>query len=108
MIKPNYEDLRAYVKFPQTFQDFFKQKIRTRMGRRQFDYSFFKKIERKWRRGVVNSINFGNCFHILALLFMDALARYIASVRIKSARNPHLWNPCTTTKVIYSAKKKIL
>jgi len=105
----HYSDsLRVYVKFPQTFQDFFRQKIRTRMGRRQFDYCFFREIERKWRKEVISLINVENCFYALFLLFMDALARYIASVKIKFARNPHLWNPCVTTKVIYSAKKKIL
>ncbi len=94
------DSLRVYVTFPQSFQDFFKQKVRTRMGRRQTAGYFFKKIEKQWRRELVNIVNARNFIFATAFLIMDGFARYIADIKIRFSRNPHLWEPVATTKKI--------
>lgn len=97
------DNLRVYVTFPQSFRDFFRQKIRTRMGRRQTAAYFFKKIERQWRRELLNIVDAHNFIFVAIFLIMDCFARYIANIRIKFSRNPHLWKPVATTKQIQVA-----
>lgn len=92
------DNLRVYVTFPQSFRDFFRQKIRTRMGRRQTATYFFKKIEKQWRVELLKTTKAYNFIFIIALFAMDALARIIANVRIRFSRNPHIWKPAVTTK----------
>lgn len=92
------EKLRVFVTFPQTFQDFFKQKVRTRMGRRQVTSQLFKDTEKKWRRELVDIVyEKGNVF-ALAYLLMDAIVRFVASVKIRLISDPHLWESPETTK----------
>jgi len=73
------DNLRVYVMFPQSFRDFFRQKIRTRMGRRQTASLFFKKIEKRWRRELINAINVRNFVFIIIFLILDSFARCIHS-----------------------------
>jgi len=94
------ENLQVRVVFPQSLRDFFKQKIRTRMGRRQTYVHFFKKVERRWRRELLSLINMRNFFFIFLLLLLDAFARRIADFKIKVSQNPHLWAPVSSTKEI--------
>ena len=92
------DNLRVYVTFPQSFRDFFKQKIRTRMGRRQIASSFFKEIEKQWRKELIGTINVSNFLFVFAFLAMDSVARCAAGVKIRFSRMPHLWDPVKTTK----------
>lgn len=94
------DNLRVYVTFPQSFRDFFRQKIRTRLGRRQAASSFFKKIEKQWRVELLKATSAQNFIFVIALFVMDALARIIAGVRIRFSRNPHIWKPAVTTKQV--------
>lgn len=98
------DNLRVYVTFPQSFRDFFRQKVRTRLGRRQTAAAFFKKIEKQWRIELLKTTSAQNFIFVIALLMMDALARIIASVRIRIrfSRNPHIWKPVVTTKQVES------
>jgi len=97
------DNLWVYVKFPQSFRDFFRQKIRTRMGRRQTDGYFFKKIEKQWRRELINTVNVHNFIYIISFLIMDSFARCAANVKVKISRNSHLWEPVETTKQVQVA-----
>ena len=92
------DNLQVYVTFPKSFRDFFRQKIRTRLGRRQTATSFFKKIEKQWRVELLKATSAQNLIFVIALFVMDALARIIASVKIRFSRNPHIWKPVATTK----------
>lgn len=92
------DNLQVYVTFPQSFRDFFRQKIRTRLGRRQTDTAFFKKIEKQWRVELLKMTSVQNLIFVIALFIMDALARIIASVKIRFSGNPHIWKPVVTTK----------
>lgn len=92
------DNLRVYVTFPQSFKDFFRQKVRTRMGRRQTASSFFKDIEKSWRKELIRIADIYNFQFVLAYLIMDAIARWIAAIKIKFSRRPHLWSPVKTTK----------
>ncbi len=92
------DNIRVRVVFPQTLQDFFKQKIRTRMGRRQMNTRFFKKIEKQWRRELIGLMNIRNFFFVSIFLLLDIFARYMANLKIKMGRDPHLWAPIPSTK----------
>lgn len=94
------DNLRVYVTFPQSFGDFFRQKIRTRMGRRQIATYFFKNIERQCRKELFDIADAHNFIFVVALLIMDYFARCIADIKIKFSRNPHLWKPVATTKQV--------
>jgi len=97
----HYDDnLKVYVTFPQSFKDFFKQKIRTRMGRRQTDSGFFKDIEKSWRKELVRIASVHNFQFVLIFLMMDTIARGIATIKIKFSCRPHLWSPVETTKSV--------
>jgi glycosyltransferase involved in cell wall biosynthesis/protein-tyrosine-phosphatase len=102
------DNLQVYVKFPQSFRDFFKQKIRTRMGRRQTSSHFFKKVEKQWRSELIKISNIHNFIFVGAFLIMDFLARLIANIKIKFSRNPHLWEQTLTTKDIQSESLSII
>ena len=91
-------DLIVRVGFPQTFRDFFRQKVRTRMGRRQVYAHFFAEIERQWRVELVASLGFGNLFPVLLLWVLDSVSRGIASIRIKRCAQPHLWPAVHSSK----------
>lgn len=98
-VRFHYSDnLRVYITFPQSFKDFFKQKVRTRMGRRQIAGDFFKDIEKSWRKELMAIMTIHNFQFVLLFLIMDAVARWIAAVKIKFSRQPHLWSPVETTK----------
>mgnify|MGYP001574455158 CR=1 FL=1 len=92
------DNLQVYATFPQSFRDFFRQKIRTRLGRRQTGTAFFKKIEKQWRVELLRVMSAQNLIFVITLFIMDALARIIASVKIRFSRNPHIWKPVVTTK----------
>lgn len=92
------ESLQVRVLFPQSFRDFFKQKIRTRMGRRQTYTNFFKEIERQWRRELIGLINTRNFVFVLLFLLLDTFARRMADFKVKVSRDPHLWAPVLSTK----------
>jgi protein-tyrosine-phosphatase/glycosyltransferase involved in cell wall biosynthesis len=94
------DNLRVYVTFPQTFRDFFKQKIRTRIGRRQIASHFFKKIEKQWRHELIRLININNFIFIIVLIIMDSIARFVANIKIKLNSEHHLWEPVESTKEI--------
>ena len=91
-------NIRVRVVFPQTLQDFFKQKIRTRMGRRQMNTHFFKKIEKQWRKELIGLANTQNFFFIAIFLLLDLFARYVADLKIKMGGKPHLWASIPSTK----------
>lgn len=92
------DQLKVYVVFPQTFRDFFRQKIRTRMGRRQTNVRFFKDVERQWREELIRLIDRRSFFFVCFLLLLDFVARCAASVKIKIGSSPHLWRPAPSTK----------
>lgn len=94
------DNLKVYVIFPQSFKDFFRQKVRTRMGRRQIANTFFKNIEKSWRKELVGAANIHNFHFVLSFLMMDAIARGIAAIKIKFSQRPHLWSPVETTKSV--------
>lgn len=73
------------------------------MGRRQISGYFFKKIEKQWRKELFNIINAYNFIFVALFFIMDGFARYVADVKIKFSRNPHLWKPAVTTKQIQIA-----
>jgi glycosyltransferase involved in cell wall biosynthesis/predicted protein tyrosine phosphatase len=92
------DDLRVRVVFPQSLRDFFAQKIRTRMGRRQGNADFFKSVEKQWRKEIFATVNADNLFLVSILLVLDALARFLANVKIRFNLDHHLWKPVRTTK----------
>lgn len=101
------DNLQVYVTFPQSFRDFFRQKIRTRMGRRQTAGYFFKKIEKQWRRELLNIVDAHNFIFVAIFLIADCFARYMANIRIKFSRNPHLWELVATTKQVQVAPRAV-
>ena len=94
------ESLHVRVLFPQSFQDFLKQKIRTRMGRRQKYANFFKEVEKQWRRELIDLINTRNFVFVISFLLLDTFTRRIADFKVKVSRDPHLWASVPSTKQI--------
>ncbi len=95
----HYSDrLKVNVTFPQSFSDFFRQKIRTRMGRRQASGQFFKDIEKQWRGELIKMMSARNFPLVAIFLIMDGIARLIASIKIRFSYEPHLWTSVETTK----------
>lgn len=93
-------DVNVYVLFPDNFLDFMRQKVRTRMGRRQIKVYFFKEIESNWRKELLNNVDFLNIPDTLFLLSLDFFARQIASILIKFKKNPNLWSMVNSTKYL--------
>lgn len=86
------------VLFPQTLTDYFRQKIRTRMGRRQFHTTFFRAIEAQWRSEVIKLADRHNFLYIFTVLTLDLLSRGMATFKIMTMQSPHLWPPALSTK----------
>lgn len=94
------DDLQVRVVFPQSILDFFRQKIRTRMGRRQVASRFFKKVEKQWRRELLNAVDARNFILVIVFLALDCFAKCVASMKIRFSHSPHLWKPAVTTKTV--------
>jgi glycosyltransferase involved in cell wall biosynthesis/protein-tyrosine-phosphatase len=90
--------LEAHVLFPENLRDFFIQKIRTRMGRRQSNRDFFKGVERQWRTSLIRSLEWRTLRYGVTLLILDYLCRCAASLTIPFRQSPHLWSPALSTK----------
>jgi glycosyltransferase involved in cell wall biosynthesis len=92
------QELVVQVGFPQTFADFFRQKVRSRMGRRQVHSHFFARVERQWRSELVASMTSENAHTVLLLWLLDSASRALASVQVRRCAEPHLWNQIASSK----------
>lgn len=90
--------VRVLVKFPDNFSDFYKQKIRTRIGRRQEFIKEFKQIEKSWEREIYNFIFTKYAPEAVLLLILNYILKIIAKVKSRSNKSYHLWEVIKTTK----------
>ncbi len=92
------ENAIVKVLFPQTLSEFVKQKIRTRMGRRQYtDFRFFSRVEKDWRKSLY--VAGKKCLiFFMGYYLLDLYCRICASYQVHNSQNPHIWETITTTK----------
>jgi glycosyltransferase involved in cell wall biosynthesis/protein-tyrosine-phosphatase len=95
----NYEpDLMVYVRFPQTWADFFKQKIRTRLGRQENNDIEFKLTEAKWRKELIRFMKTKYIIPATFLLILDYFCRIFAKFFLITRKNHHLWPVIKSSK----------
>lgn len=90
--------VKVFVRFPDNFSDFYKQKIRTRIGRRQEFIKEFKLVERKWKKEIYNFVFTKHILETVLLLILNSVLKTIATVKSKLKINHHLWAVIETTK----------
>lgn len=88
----NYiSETNVFVKFPQKWNDFLIQKIRTRLGRQQKKSIQYSMIEKYWRQQVVLFLNTKYALAVIILLAVDFICRIIAKIKLLSGKNHHIW-----------------
>ncbi len=93
----------VYVKFPDNFTDYFRQKVRTRLGRRLTSKpNLMKQIESALTSELISIVRGGgwdNAYYGVGLFLLDSASKFAALLKSKlPAKDAHLWSEITSTK----------